>query len=104
MLGSSKTEREYNQEQILLNSVSSIGIPLSLATSTSTSTSNLLYTTTSLSSLNRSNVLLATSTPTIPATPASGNNLTQSTVSLNQSQTQSSNNTVSNTNKNGKNH
>ncbi|KAG4093791.1 hypothetical protein H8356DRAFT_948222 [Neocallimastix lanati (nom. inval.)] len=100
MLGSSKTEREYNQEQILLNSVSSIGIPLSLATSTSTSTSNLLYTTTSLSSLNRSNVLLATSTPTIPATPATGNNLTQSTVSLNQSQTQSSNNTVSNTNKN----
>ncbi|OUM64528.1 hypothetical protein PIROE2DRAFT_8688 [Piromyces sp. E2] len=36
MLGSSKTGREYNQEQILLNSVSSIGIPLSLTTANST--------------------------------------------------------------------
>ncbi|ORX52197.1 hypothetical protein BCR36DRAFT_35533 [Piromyces finnis] len=36
MLGSSTTGREYNQEQILLNSVSSIGIPLSLTTTTST--------------------------------------------------------------------
>jgi len=61
MLGSSKTGREYNQDQILLNSVSSIGIPLSLATSSNTS--NLIHPATSLS-LNTTNSLAQTSSST----------------------------------------
>jgi len=64
MLGSSKTGREYNQEQIILNSVSSIGIPLSL---TSSSTSSLLHPTTSLS-INTSNSLVQTTTPATSST------------------------------------
>jgi len=61
MLGSSDTRSEYNQEQILLNSVSSIGIPLSLETSTTPSTdpSNLLHPSTSLNNSNVNNELVA---------------------------------------------
>jgi len=79
MLGSSKTGREYNQEQILLNSVSSIGIPLSLTSSTSTTnttgTSTLLqHTVTSLPHSTSNTVTSGSSSSSSPSTTVEDTN------------------------------
>jgi len=89
MLGSSKSEREYSQDQLLLNSVSSIGVPLSLTTST-TSATNLLHSVSPLS-LNNSNVLLTTTSSANfnITTPSSSTNILQQSI-LNSSSSLSS--------------
>jgi len=91
MLGSSKTGREYNQEQIILNSVSSIGIPLSL---TSSSTTSLLHPATSLS-INTSNSLVQTTSPATSSTTSS--NIVLSTINNDNVKSQNDKNTDNDT-------